>query len=106
MRASRVRKPSRFSGTRSSGSASTRARARPSGVDLERLRRLRLVGMLRAGVDLELVDLLARQAVLREHPLDRRTEHFGRAALELLAERAASQAPRVAGMPVVALLVE
>src|SRR5256885_1335436 len=99
MRASRVRKPARLSGTRSSGSCSTV-------LPLQGLRRLRPVRMLRARVDLELRDLLSREPVLRQHPLHGLAQNFLRAAIELLAERAAAQAAGVAGMAVVALLVE
>src|SRR5581483_170825 len=62
--------------------------------------------MLRAGVDLELRDRLPRQPVLREHPLDRGAEHLRRAPVELLAERAALEPARIAGVAVVPLLVE
>src|SRR5262249_10362886 len=55
----------------------------------EGLRVLRAVRMLRAGVDLELRELPAGEAVLREHPLHRDAKHLRRAPLELLAERAA-----------------
>src|SRR5436309_965525 len=62
--------------------------------------------MLGAGVDLELRDLLPREPVLREHPLDRDAKDFGRAPVELLAERAALQPARITGVAVVPLLVE
>src|SRR5579859_5312083 len=62
--------------------------------------------MLGAGVDLELRDLLPREPVLREHPLDGDAEHLGRAPVELLAERAALEPARIPGVPVVPLLVE
>src|SRR5258707_842541 len=62
--------------------------------------------MLGAGVDLELRDLLPREPVLREHPFDRDAEHLGRAAVELLAERAALEPARIAGVAGVAPLVE
>src|SRR5690348_3616229 len=70
------------------------------------LRCLRPVGMLGAGVDLQLGDLLPRQAVLREHPLDGAAKHLFRPPAELLAQRAAAQPAGIAGVPVVALLVE
>src|SRR5215468_4349590 len=62
--------------------------------------------MLWAGIDLQLRDLLARESVLREHPLHGDAQHLGRPALELLAERPAAQAARIARVAVVALLVE
>ena len=65
-----------------------------------------LVRMLGAGVDLELRDLLPREPVLGEHPLDRDAEHLGRPAVELLAERPAAQAAGIARVAVVPLLVE
>src|SRR4051812_41792963 len=73
---------------------------------VQRLGVLRLVRVLRAGVDLQLRDLLPRQAVLREHPLDRRPDDLRRPALELLAQRARLEAARIAGVAVVHLLVE
>src|SRR5579863_9778310 len=62
--------------------------------------------MLGAGVDLELRDLLPREPVLREHPLDRDAQHLGRTPVELLAERAALETARIARVAVVPLLVE
>src|SRR5215468_10388082 len=62
--------------------------------------------MLWAGIDLQLRDLLARKPVLGKHPLHGDAEHLGRPALELLAECPAAQPARIAGMAVVALLVE
>src|SRR5436309_1462338 len=59
-----------------------------------------------AGVDFQLGELLPCEAVLREHALDRLAEHLGRAAVELLAERALAQAAREARVAVVELLVE
>src|SRR5262245_42103935 len=59
-------------------------RATPSS---ERLGGLRLVGMLGAGVDLQLRDLLVRELVLREHALDGLADDLGRAPLELVAQR-------------------
>src|SRR5438034_4088678 len=79
---------------------------RRSRLELQRLGALGAVRMLGAGVDLELRDLLPREAVLREHPLDRDAEHLGRAPVELLAERPALETARIAGVPVVPLLVE
>src|SRR5881394_893943 len=62
----------------------------------EGLRVLSVMRMIRAGVDLQLVQLLAREAVPREHALDRLADHFGRPALELVAQRPAPQATRIA----------
>src|SRR5262249_18850691 len=62
--------------------------------------------MVRAGVDLELRQLLAPEAVAREHPPDRLAEYLGRHALELFAQRALAQPSGVAGVPVVELVVE
>src|SRR5262249_11818308 len=72
----------------------------------ERLRLLCGVRVLGAGVDLQLRQLLAAEAVAREHALDRLTEHLGRHALELVAQPALPEAPRVARVPVVQLVVE
>src|SRR5947199_10820003 len=62
--------------------------------------------MLRAGVDLELRQLGAPELVAWEHALDGLAKDFGRLALELVAQRALPQPTRIAGMPVVHLLVE
>src|SRR6476646_3406429 len=62
--------------------------------------------MVGTGVDLQLADLGARELVLRKHPLDRLADHLGGTALELFAQRAASQSARVAGVAVIHLLVE
>src|SRR3954466_5377528 len=62
--------------------------------------------MLGPGVDLQLADLRAGQAVPREHAFDRLPQYLGRAALELLAQRAALQPAGIAGMAVVHLRVE
>src|SRR3990172_10872264 len=78
----------------------------PSTLQLERLRRLRLVGMIGAGVDLELQELRRGELVLLPHPLPRLAEHVGRAPVELLAQRAAREPARIARMAVVHLLVE
>src|SRR5262245_10012558 len=72
----------------------------------KRLRRLGLVRMVRPCVDLELEQLRAAEAVPREHALDRLAEHFGRPALELVAQRPAAEPARIAGVPVVHLVVE
>src|SRR5436189_2307699 len=72
----------------------------------ERLRRLWAVRMLRPGVDLELGDLLPREAVPRQHALDCLAQDLLRPPLELLAERSAPEPARIAGVPVVALLIE
>src|SRR6266567_6067537 len=72
----------------------------------ERFRILRAVRMLWPSVDLQLVDLLTREPVLRKHPLHRNAEHLFGAPAELLAERPAPNAAGVPGVSVVALLVE
>src|SRR5256885_11283253 len=77
-----------------------------SWLELQLGRRLCLVRVLGAGVDLQLVDLGAREAVPREHALDRLAQHLGRPALELVAERPAAQAARVARVTVGHLVVE
>src|SRR5207247_8390201 len=72
----------------------------------ERLGCLRAMRMLGAGVDLQLRDLLPGEPVLREHALDGTPQDLLRAPVELLAQRAAAQPAGIAGVPVVALLVE
>ena len=62
--------------------------------------------MLGAGVDLQLLDLGAREAVAGEHPLDGLAQHLGRPALELVAQRPALEPARVARVAVVHLRVE
>src|SRR6188472_294653 len=59
-----------------------------------------------AGVDLQLRDLPAREAIAGKHALDRLAQHFGRPPLELLAQRSRPEPAGVAGMAVVQLLVE
>ena len=63
------------------------------------------VGMLRPGVDLQLGDLLARQAVAGQHALDGEADDLFGPPLEHLVERAALDAARVARVAVVALLL-
>src|SRR4051794_24660401 len=75
-------------------------------LQIQGLRVLRLVRVLRACIDLQLGDLPARKLVLREHALDGAPEDLRRASLELLAKRPALQPARIAGMAVVRLLVE
>src|SRR5439155_25413972 len=77
------------------------ARRLPSGIDLHLLRLLRLVRVLRACVDLELPQLLARQAVAGKHPLDRLAYHFLGPTLEHLAEGTRAQSPGVSAVAVV-----
>src|ERR671919_912570 len=72
----------------------------------ERLRVLGLVGMLGTRVDLQLRDLPVGEAVAGEHPLDRLSQHLGRAGLELLAQGARAKAAGVARVAIVALLLE
>src|SRR3954453_18989207 len=52
---------------------------------LQRLRCLSLMRVLRAGVDLQLGELLSCETVARQHALDRFTDHLGGPALELVA---------------------
>src|SRR4051794_30698114 len=67
---------------------------------------LSLVRVLGAGVDLQLLDLGAREAVSREHAPDRPAQHLGRPALELVAQGPAAEAARIARVTVVHLVVE
>ena len=73
-------------------------------LDLQGLRLLRGVRMLGAGVDLELGELLAGEAVAGQHALDGEADDLLGAALEHLVERARLEAARVARVAVVALL--
>ena len=75
-------------------------------IDLHRLRLLGLVRVLGAGVDLELPQLLAREAVTGEHPLDRLADHLLGSALEHLAEGPRAQPAGVAAVAVVDLVLE
>src|SRR5690349_5807402 len=83
-----------------------------AGVDIrtapssERLGLLGLVRVLRAGVDLQLRQLLAAEPVARQHALDRLAEHLRGPALELLAQRARAKAARIPGVAVVDLVLE
>src|SRR5437867_657339 len=62
--------------------------------------------MLRAGVDLQLVDLRARELVARKHALHGPADRLGRPALQLVAKRPAPQSAGIAGVAAVELLVE
>src|SRR5262245_65713497 len=62
--------------------------------------------MLRPYVHLQLEELRAAEAVAREHALDGLAEHLSGAPLQLLAERATAEPARVAGVPVVHLVVQ
>jgi hypothetical protein len=62
--------------------------------------------MIRASVDLELRDLPVRKAVSREHALDGLPDDLRGPPVELLRERSRPQAARIAGVTVVALLLE
>ena len=64
------------------------------------------VRMLGPRIDLQLRDLRAREAVPREHSLDRLSQHLGGSPVELLAQRAGSKPARVTRVPVIELLVE
>src|SRR6185295_1319908 len=78
----------------------------PSGIDLHRRRLLRLVWVLGSGVDLQLLQLPAREAVSGEHPLDRHADDLLRSALEHLAERPRAQSAWIAAVAVIDLVVE
>src|SRR5579884_1492940 len=73
---------------------------------VERLRRLRRVRMLGAGVDLQLRQLRASEPVARQHPLHGLAQDLRRLPVELLAQRPRAQPARVTRVAVVALLVE
>src|SRR4051794_36247410 len=75
-------------------------------LQVQRLRILRPVRMLGAGVDLQLRQLLRGEAVLRQHSLDGLAQHLGGPALELLAQRALLEPAGIPGVAVVDLLVE
>src|SRR2546423_11945737 len=75
-------------------------------VGLQRAGILGLVRMVGTRVDLQLRELLPRKPVLREHPLDCNAQHFSRPALELVAQRPAPQASRIARVAVESPLVE
>src|ERR1019366_2932911 len=75
----------------------------PSG---QRLRPLRLMRMIRAGVDLQLAELLGAEAVVRQHAFDRPADDFLRAALEEVAEGLLLVALGVAAMADVELRLE
>src|SRR5687767_14879031 len=62
--------------------------------------------MLRARVDLELRELLTREAVARKHALDGLADDLRRPPGELLSERALPQTTWVPGVAVVDLVVE
>src|SRR5438552_14316293 len=72
----------------------------------QRLRCLRAVRMLRPRIDLQLRDLLPCEPVPREHPLHGTAQDLFRPSAELFAQRAAAQPAGIAGVSVVALLVE
>src|SRR6185295_8250703 len=78
-------------------------RGPPSG---ERLRPLGLMGMIRAGVDLELAQLLGAEPRVREHALDRPADNFLGPALEQLAERLLLEALGMAAVADVGLGLE
>src|SRR5687767_193113 len=105
----------------SPGSSRTRAMAvlrRPvpekkAGMDMfvssssgERLRRLGLVGMIRAGVDLELAQLLRAESGVRQHPLDGPADDFLRPAIQEVAQGLLLESLRVAAVAGVNLAFE
>src|SRR5262249_45586369 len=81
------------------------AARRPS-LRLHRLRLLGGVGMIRAGVHLELRQLAPRKAVAREHPPHCLADHLLGMALEHVAEPALAQAPRIAAVAAVDLVAK
>src|SRR3954454_18753259 len=68
--------------------------------DLERLGLLGRVRVLRAGVHLELLEHLAAEAVLREHPPDGVLDGLAGVLLQQLADRCRAQAAGEPGVPV------
>src|SRR4029079_9835088 len=77
----------------------------PSTLDLQLGRLLRLVRVLRASVDLQLRELLASEAVAREHSLDRETDDLLGPSLEHLAEGPRAQSAGITAVSVVELVV-
>src|SRR5438045_1011975 len=75
------------------------------GDQFERLRLLRGVRVVGTRVDLELRELLAAQAVAGEHALDGEPDDLLRPALQHVVERARLEPARIAGVPVVELLL-
>src|ERR1700694_1304982 len=69
----------------------------PLVLERKRLGGLRLVRMHGASVDLQLVQLGAREAVAGQHALDGLAQHLGRLPVELLAQRPGVQPARIAG---------
>src|SRR5258706_15256813 len=67
-------------------------------LQVQRLRVLRAVRMLGPSVDLQLGQLLPREPGPGEHPLDGGADDLGRAPVELLAQRPALEAARIAGV--------
>src|SRR4051812_20127716 len=72
--------------------------------DLERLGLLGRVRVLRAGVHLELLQHLAAEAVLREHPPDGVLDGLAGVLLQQLTDRGGAQTAGEAGVPVGELL--
>src|SRR5205814_9705798 len=73
--------------------------------DLARLRLLRGVRVLRAGVDLELLRLRAAELVLRQHALDDLLDQHLGLGVEQLAEGTLAQTAGVTAVPVGELLL-
>src|SRR4029077_5116381 len=69
-------------------------------LDLERLRLLGLVRVMRAGVDLQLLQLLTTQRVLGQHSLDSELHYSLRLGFQQLPDCPLRQATRVARVPV------
>ena len=67
--------------------------------DIERVRLLAVMRMARAGIDVQMLHLLALQRAARDHALDRLLQHpLGMRAGEALAQRAALDAAGIAGV--------
>src|SRR4029077_9267964 len=77
---------------------------RLSFLDFPRVGLLGGVGVVGAGVDLELGQLLAGEAVARQHPLHRLADDLLRPALEHLAQGAGLDPARVAAVAPIGLL--
>src|SRR5438445_6693145 len=72
-------------------------------LDLERLRVLRGVRVLGAGVDLELLELLTAEGVLRQHALDGQLDEALGLSFEQLTDGPLAQTARVTGVAVAEL---
>src|SRR5947209_3241389 len=77
-----------------------------SAIDRHLLRRLGGMRMLRPGVDLQLAQLRPAEPVPRQHSLHGLADDLLGPPVQLLAQRAAAEAPGIARVPVVHLGVE